>query len=159
MATMLNTVRIISSPDLLGGKPCIEGRRISVQQIVEDVVYAGWSLQQMQEAFNLRPAEVYAALSYYYDHHEEIDAQIREEELENKHNGEPPYEVHLAFLKEALSTRQSAERLGISERAVRQLIASGTLPAQKFGEMWFIHPKALELLSVKNRRPGRKAGK
>lgn|SRR5574341_9636 len=154
MVTRLDVVQIITSPELLGGKPCLEGRRISVQHIVEDVVYAGWSLEQMEEAYGLRPAEIYAALSYYYDHQEEIDRRIHEEAEEEGRDREPAHDIHLQFLKEALSTGQAAERLGISERGVRQLIDSGTLPAQKFGGLWFIHPRSLGLPSVTGRRRG-----
>jgi excisionase family DNA binding protein len=158
MVTKLDTIHIVHSPDILDDKPCIEGRRISVQQIVEDVIYAGWSFAQMEQAYRLRPAEIYAALSYYADHREEIDSRIRADDADQELDVEPAYEYHAEFLKEAISTRQAAGRLGISERGVRQLIDSGTLPAQKFGGMWFIHPKALDLPSVRNRRPGRRNG-
>jgi excisionase family DNA binding protein len=157
MVTKLDTVQIISSPDLLGGKPCIEGRRITVQQIVEDVIYGGMDFTELEAAYQLRPSEIHAALSYYYDHEDEIDQSIREDDQDDPSDKSLPYEVHLQFMKEALTTKHAAEKLGISERAVRQLIDSGTLPAQKFGGVWFVHPKALDLPSVRERRPGRKS--
>jgi excisionase family DNA binding protein len=153
----LKTIQIVSSPDLLGGKPCIEGRRITVQQVVEHHLYLGWTLEEMQAAFDLRPAEVYAALAYYYDHREEIDRAITA-----SHAAWQTADQHtapdLAVLDHFLSTRQAAKRLGISKRRVRQLCESGRLsPAKKLGTNWFIHPDALESGAVKNRKPGRPA--
>ncbi len=42
-----------------------------------------------------------------------------------------------------LTTTDAAARLGISERRVRQLIASGALTAQRHGRDWVIDPRAL----------------
>ena len=36
----------------------------------------------MVEAFDLTPGQVHAALSYYFDHKEQIDQEIRESETE-----------------------------------------------------------------------------
>jgi excisionase family DNA binding protein len=55
----------------------------------------------------------------------------------------------------ALTTAQAAEKLGITERGVRNLIESGTLPARKLGKQWFIDPADLKRSEVKDRKPGR----
>ncbi|HEV3122546.1 MAG TPA: DUF433 domain-containing protein [Isosphaeraceae bacterium] len=54
--------------------------RVRVAQIVMDYLAFGWSPDEMchQHAY-LRPAEVYAAMSYYFDHQDEIDNEIRAE--------------------------------------------------------------------------------
>lgn len=44
-----------------------------------------------------------------------------------------------------LTTAQAAARLGIGERAVRQLITRGRLPATRVGGRWLIHPTDLAL--------------
>jgi len=50
-----------------------------------------------------------------------------------------------------VTTTEAAERLGVSSARVRQLVASGTLPAQKFGPVNMVKESDLEL--VRN-RPG-----
>jgi excisionase family DNA binding protein len=157
MVTQLKTVQIVSSPNVLDGKPCIENRRISVEQVVEHHLYEGWSIERLEQSFSLRPAEIYAALAYYYDHRDEIDAAIHEndEAFEDEDGRGSDQEQLLNLLENYLSTRQVAQKLGISERRVRQLCDEGRIPAKKVGINWFIHPSALDLDEVKNRKPGR----
>ena len=64
-------------PDVAGGKPRIAGHRITVQNIVSWHERIGRSADEIATAYDLSLAEVYAALAYYYDHREEIDAMIR----------------------------------------------------------------------------------
>lgn len=71
---VLQVRQIISNPRTLGGKPIVEGTRISIPQIGEDHAKFGWSPEEIQEAYGLELAVVFAALSYYYDHKEEMDA-------------------------------------------------------------------------------------
>lgn len=52
-----------------------------------------------------------------------------------------------------LTTKEAAQRLGISDARVRQLVLSGKLPAQKFGRDLQIDEKDLE--KVKERKAGR----
>jgi excisionase family DNA binding protein len=52
-----------------------------------------------------------------------------------------------------LSTKDAAERLGISQRRVNALIQSGRLPAVLFGGSWMIQEEDLRLVS--DRKPGR----
>ena len=52
-----------------------------------------------------------------------------------------------------LTTKDVAERLGVSVRRVHALIKAGRLPAQKYGRDYLIDEKSLEL--VKERRIGR----
>ena len=65
----------------MGGKPAIAGHRISVLDV------AAWHQQGMSanaiaHDFGLTLAQVYAALAYYYDHQDEIDRGLAEEEAE-----------------------------------------------------------------------------
>jgi excisionase family DNA binding protein len=54
-----------------------------------------------------------------------------------------------------ISTKQAAEKLGISVLRVQQLIWQKRLPAQKIGRDYIIDEKDLKL--VENRKPGRPA--
>jgi excisionase family DNA binding protein len=150
---VVTPVQIVQTPDVLEGKPRLEGRRISVVHIVGHVVYQHWSFEQMREAFGLRPAEIHAALAYYYDHRKEIDQSIEEEATEWE--AVPPYPDAFDFLDRFLSTAEAAERLGISERRVRVLVNEGRLPARKLGHQWIIDPDDLERDAVRKRSPGR----
>ena len=52
-----------------------------------------------------------------------------------------------------LTTKQAAERLGITPRRVQALIEAERLPAQKFGRDYMIKEKDLKL--VEDRKVGR----
>lgn len=52
-----------------------------------------------------------------------------------------------------LTTKQAAEKLGITPRRVQALIEAGRLPAQKFGRDYMIKEKDLKL--VEDRKVGR----
>lgn len=61
-----------------GGEPVIKGTRISVSLIVE-LERAGHSVDEMVTLYpHITHAQIYDALSYYYDHKEEIDKIIDE---------------------------------------------------------------------------------
>ena len=63
---------IVSTEDVMGGQPRIEGRRISVLQIVEWVHEDGMDAELVATEFDLGMADVYRALAYYYDNVEEM---------------------------------------------------------------------------------------
>jgi len=55
-------------------------RRVRVAQIVMDYLAHGWSPEEMcRQHPYLLPAEPYAAMAYYFDHQEELDAEIAAE--------------------------------------------------------------------------------
>ena len=57
------------------GGPCIDGTRHRVIDIVADHVAHGYSAAQIVEQYpDLTLAQVHAALTYYYDHQDEMDA-------------------------------------------------------------------------------------
>jgi hypothetical protein len=54
--------------------------RVRVAQIVMDYLGHGWSPDEMcRQHPYLRPAEVHAAMAYYFDHQDEIDREIQAE--------------------------------------------------------------------------------
>lgn len=68
------------TPGVAGGKPRIAGHRITVQNIVIWHERLGLSADEIATEYGLSLADVYAALAYYYDHREEIDRTVREDE-------------------------------------------------------------------------------
>ena len=59
------------------GEASIEGTRYTVRHIAAEQYFYGWSAEEiLRQHPDLRPAEVYAALTYFYDHHDTIVAAI-----------------------------------------------------------------------------------
>lgn len=72
--------RIVSKPSVCGGSPCIAGTRIRVQDVYVWHELQGLSADEIVSRFpQLTMADVYAALSYYWDHRDAIQRQMREE--------------------------------------------------------------------------------
>lgn len=67
---MSTTVRIVKTPDVLHGKPRVEGTRVGVLEIGELVHRHGQSTADVLREFDLDRAEAEAALEYYEDHPE-----------------------------------------------------------------------------------------
>ncbi len=72
---------IVRTPGTCWGKPRIAGTRIKVEQVViwheqmemrADEIVSNWP--------HLKLADVYAALTYYHDHRDEIDRDLAEGE-------------------------------------------------------------------------------
>lgn len=70
------------TPDRRAGKPCIVGTRIAVQDIVFWHVQQGQPTVEIAAKYDLPLAGVYAALAYYYEHRDSIDAEMAAEEAE-----------------------------------------------------------------------------
>lgn len=72
---------IIITADTCGGRPRIAGHRITVQNIVLWHERGGLSPDEIVSRHpGLTLADVYAALTYYHDHREQIRAQIQADE-------------------------------------------------------------------------------
>lgn len=69
---------IAMTPDVCGGKPRIAGRRITVQSIVIWHERMGMGVEEIAAEYDIDIADVYAALTYYFDHRTEIDRSINE---------------------------------------------------------------------------------
>ena len=67
-------------PSARGGKPCITGTRIAVGDVVLMHLRLGQSLEQIAGHFGISLAALHAAMAYYYDHREEIDRAMQEED-------------------------------------------------------------------------------
>jgi uncharacterized protein (DUF433 family) len=80
MVTATLDQHIEATAGICGGRPRVAGRRITVQNIAIWHERLGRSADEIASEHDLSLAEVYAALAYYYDHHDEIEAAIREDE-------------------------------------------------------------------------------
>jgi uncharacterized protein (DUF433 family) len=77
----LDRPRIVSTPGTCGGKPRIDGHRMTVKHIVLDYQRGGMSPDEIVSAYpSLTLSDVHAALAYYYDHRSEIEAEMAEED-------------------------------------------------------------------------------
>jgi len=71
---------IVSTPDVVGGKPRIDGHRIRVMDIVTWHEKRGLSHDEILELYpGLTLADVHAALAYYFDHQDEIESDFEDE--------------------------------------------------------------------------------
>jgi uncharacterized protein (DUF433 family) len=72
-------VRIVSTPGTCGGRPRIDGHRITVEDVAIWHERMGMSPDEIVSAYpTITLSEVYAALSYYHENREWIDADIEE---------------------------------------------------------------------------------
>jgi uncharacterized protein (DUF433 family) len=81
MTTKTLDEHIEITPGIAGGKPRIAGRRITVQDIVIWHDRLGMSVDEIASEYDLTPADIHAALAYYFDHAAEIDRSLREESV------------------------------------------------------------------------------
>jgi uncharacterized protein (DUF433 family) len=83
MATAKATVNyphVAKTAGVCGGRARVEGTRIRVHNVVS-LHKEGASDEKIREAYPaLTPAQIHAALAYYYDNSEEIDAELGEDE-------------------------------------------------------------------------------
>ncbi|MCC6127074.1 MAG: DUF433 domain-containing protein [Pirellulales bacterium] len=69
------------TPNVCGGKPRIAGHRIRVQDIMVWHELQGLSADEIVAQYpQLSLGDVYAALTYYHDHREEIRQSMKEDE-------------------------------------------------------------------------------
>ena len=90
MSAIQITDRILTQPDVRGGRPLIRGTTVTVTDVVIAKLYHGLDADGIAAWYGLSLPEVYTALAYYYDHKDEIDRQIkqqirRSEQLKEEH--------------------------------------------------------------------------
>lgn len=75
-----------------GGSPVIRGINLSVRAIVTYILRLGMTPEELAQSFpGLTMSQIHSALSYYYDHKQQIDREIEqntEEYWEKKTRGE-----------------------------------------------------------------------
>ena len=81
MLPALSYPHISTQPQVMSGRPCIVGTRVRVMDIVA-ARQGGVPDDELLGYFSshtLTPSELHAALTYYYDHQDEIDAALAED--------------------------------------------------------------------------------
>ena len=87
--SQIRTDRITSTPDVCGGKPCIAGTRIRVQDVYVWHELQGVSADELVSRFpHLTMADVYAALSYW--DHRRNQRQMQESPRSSRNEAEEP---------------------------------------------------------------------
>lgn len=79
VATSLEHIEIVQGAG--GPKPRIAGSCIRVQDVVLWHEREGMSVEEIVEQYpTITRADIYAALAYYWDHKQELDARIADDE-------------------------------------------------------------------------------
>ncbi len=76
----VTSAHITQTPGVRGGKPCITGRGIKVQNVYIWHEHLGMSADEIASAYSLTLAQVHAALTYAFEHLDEIRANLLESE-------------------------------------------------------------------------------
>ena len=76
---------IVSTPNICGGRPRIDGSRITVQHIVNEIKAGITPEEILEDKPHLTLAAIYTALAYYYANKELLDAEFAEYERECEH--------------------------------------------------------------------------
>ena len=78
---MLNTLseHLEQRAEVRGGKPCLRGTRLAIADIALLHFQLGQSLEQIAGHYDVSLASLHAAMAYYYDHQDEINAAAAEE--------------------------------------------------------------------------------
>jgi uncharacterized protein (DUF433 family) len=75
----LDRVRIVSTPGTCGGRPRIDGHRITVEDVAIWHERMGMSPDEIVSQYpSITLSDVHAALAYYYENRAPIDAAIEE---------------------------------------------------------------------------------
>lgn len=95
---------IVSTPDTCGGKPRIAGSRIRVKDVVVWHERQGITPAEIVSKWpHLTLASIHAALAYYHDHREEINAELAADEAWY----EEQKAKHPSLLQEKLKARMA----------------------------------------------------
>ena len=78
METMHSIDLITTNPDVRGGRTCLVGTGIEVSTIVTAHLFQERDPGEIAADYAVPLAQIYAALAYYYEHKNDIDAMMRE---------------------------------------------------------------------------------
>lgn len=79
--------------EIRDGRPVIAGTGLKVAIIASMYLQGDAPVDWIAENYDLTPAQIYAALSYYYDHAEELDRYLQEGEEFVRQVGTPSSDV------------------------------------------------------------------
>lgn len=154
---------ISKTPGFRRGEPHITGRHISVELIADLYIRHSLSAEEIAHNQELTPAQVHAALAYYYDHADEIQAIWQAQErsgekiaashrqAEDEHARlEAQYKQRYPERYEALvrlraedphrdmTVPEIAAEFHLTDQAIRKAAKNQTVPARKVGRDWVI---------------------
>lgn len=69
---------IEATPEIRSGKPRFAGTRLTVADVAVMHLRLGYSLAEIAGDYNVSLAAIHAAMSYYYDHQDKIEADMAE---------------------------------------------------------------------------------
>jgi uncharacterized protein (DUF433 family) len=99
-------MEIFSHIVIRDGKAYVEGRgSLKAEMVARMYVDGDYSIEEIMEHYNLSAAEVHAALTFYYDHRQALDA-AHSRKLDEIHTDSINTDSHLATLR----ARQSASK-------------------------------------------------
>ena len=76
----IQSINLISiDPKVRGGRPCIAGTGLRVTDIVVAHLFHQRTASEIAADYDISLAQAYAALAYYYQHKQELDADIRQQ--------------------------------------------------------------------------------
>lgn len=79
MEATIQSINLISTnPNIRNGRPCIVGTSIEVSVIAIAKIVQGLEPDEIAANYDIALAQVYAALAYYYENKQVIDASISE---------------------------------------------------------------------------------
>ena len=83
MPTEVSHPYVISREDIAGSRPIMAGTRTRISTVVA-YYKLGYSPEELAREFpHLTLSQIHDALSYYYEHREQIDKEIDEESEDN----------------------------------------------------------------------------
>ncbi len=80
MKTIESINLIYRDPKVRRGRPCIVGTGLRVMDIIMEQQFGEREPDKIAALFEIPVSEVYAALAFYHQHKEEIDADIQEDD-------------------------------------------------------------------------------
>ncbi len=79
----MNTIESINliyrNPKIRGGRPCIVGTGLRVTDVVMAMLFHQRNPSEISSDYQITLAQTHAALAYYYEHRDELDADIRQQ--------------------------------------------------------------------------------
>lgn len=81
MQTILSIDLITTDAEVRNGRPCIAGTGLRVTDVAMAHLYHKRTADQIAADYEIKLAQVHAALAYYYQHKAELDADIRSQVL------------------------------------------------------------------------------
>src|SRR5688572_2284680 len=100
-STILAINYIAKTEGFRHGEPHFADRHLAVEIVVHSIVNLGASIEDMVQAYELTPAQVHAALAYYYDHIDEFKKMWMERDRTFAEHAEEDAQRHAELLANA----------------------------------------------------------